>query len=134
MRFVDTNVVLRYLTRDDKVKAERCKKLLQDAVSGKSPSLFISDMAVAEIVWVLESVYKLSSSEVNEKLEVILAAPNLEFQNKAIVSQCLVIYATYNVDFIDAYQAVLAQHLGISRIYSYDTDFNKLAGVERVEP
>lgn len=96
--------------------------------------MFMSDIAVAEIVWVLESVYKLSKNDIKEKLGIVLSAPNINVQNYDIISESAVLYAAYNVDFIDAYQAVLAKHHQITVIYSYDTDFDKLAGVSRNEP
>jgi len=52
-------------------------------------------------------------------------------------------YARSGVDFIDAYHAALLERRGLSRgvaprgerrLYSYDEDFDKIAGLERVEP
>jgi len=134
MKLVDANVIIRYLTRDDQKKAEACRVLLEKTVAGPAPSLFMADIAIAEIVWVLESVYKLSKDEIKDKLETVLNTPNIDFQNKDVLTESVVIYATYNIDFIDAYQAVFAKHRQISDIYSYDTDFDKLAGVSRIEP
>ncbi|MDP1809127.1 MAG: PIN domain-containing protein [Actinomycetota bacterium] len=134
MKLVDANVIIRYLTCDDQKKAEACRALLEKTVAGRAPSLFMADIAIAEIVWVLESVYKLSKDEIKDKLETVLNTPNIDFQNKQVLTESVVIYATYNIDFIDAYQAVLAKHRQISAIYSYDTDFDKLAGVSRIEP
>lgn len=134
MNLVDANIVIRYLTRDDPGKAEKCRALLEKTIAGQGPALFMSDLAVAEIVWVLESIYKLSKSEIRDNVETVLSAPNIEFQNKEFLSESVVLYAAHNVDFIDAYQAVLVKHRQMSGIYSYDTDFDKLAGVLRLEP
>lgn len=134
MNLIDANILIRFLARDDEEKAERCKSLLEAVVKGKSPRLFVCDLAVAEIIWVLESFYGLSKAEVQRKIEGILNTSNLEFQNKSIISESVIIYATHNIDFIDAYQATLAKQAQITNIYSYDTDFDKLADIKRLEP
>lgn len=132
MKLVDSNVVIRFLTKDDPKKAESCRKLIEKELG--SDNLLLSDLAIAEIIWVLESVYKLKKDEIKEKTEAILNSKGLNFQNKNLLSEAIIVYSTYNVDFIDAYQAVLMQHADINTIYSYDRDFDKLKNITRIEP
>jgi predicted nucleic acid-binding protein len=51
MDFLDTNVILRYLTRDDPVKAERCFELFQ-RLKRKEVKLVTSESVLAEVVYV----------------------------------------------------------------------------------
>lgn len=44
------------------------------------------------------------------------------------------IYARKNIDYIDAYNAVLMRRLSLKAIYSYDKDFDKIEGIDRLEP
>ena len=133
MKLVDANIIIRFLTKDQKHKAERCKRLFEDAVKGKI-KLYISDLTVAEVVWVLEKVYKCSRTDIREKVEAILNTPNLIFQNKEIIAECTILYDIHNIDFIDAYHAVLMSKRDIEEIYSYDTDFDILERIIRKEP
>lgn len=132
--FVDTNVFLRFLTRDDPRKAEQARKLFQDAVDGRV-TLVISLMVVAEIVWTLESFYKLSKQDVAAKVETILNTPNLECPEGELALYALDLYTTKNVDFIDAYHVFLLKSQGLSRIVTYDRKhFKRMPDLEIVEP
>jgi predicted nucleic acid-binding protein len=44
------------------------------------------------------------------------------------------LYVHLNIPFPDAYLAVQMQQTGSSQIYSFDTDFDRIAGVQRSEP
>jgi predicted nucleic acid-binding protein len=44
------------------------------------------------------------------------------------------LFASNDIDYIDAYNAVLMQRKGISNIYSYDTHFDLINNINRLEP
>lgn len=104
--FVDTNVFLRFLTQDDLDKAEKARLLFASAVAGEVV-VETSLLVIAEIVWTLESFYGLPHEEVAELVTTILATPNLECPSKELLIETLLAYTERNVDFIDAYHAVL---------------------------
>ncbi|MCI0469240.1 MAG: PIN domain-containing protein [Nitrospirae bacterium] len=131
--FVDTNIFLRYLTADDPAKYERCRELFKRAVNGKV-SLLTSEMVIAELIWTLQSFYKVPKAEVIEKISVVASTPNLIIPNSDIIAEALVIYSRKNIDYIDAYNVVFMRHHNTNNIYSYDTDFDSIAGIERIEP
>lgn len=131
--FVDTNIFLRFLLKDDRKKAGRCKKLFEKAKEGKV-KLFTSDLVIAEVVWTLESFYKLGKKEVSENVRRLLTLKNLGIPGASLLIEALVIYEEKNVDFIDAYNYILMLHGGVESVASYDTDFDKLPGVLRQEP
>jgi predicted nucleic acid-binding protein len=131
--FVDTNIFLRFLLKDDRKKAEHCKNLFEKAEKGKI-KIFTSDLVIAEVIWTLESFYKLSKKEVSEKVRQMLTLKNLGIPGASLLIEALVIYEEKNVDFIDAYNYILMLNGGLERIASYDTDFDKLYGLKRQEP
>ena len=104
--FVDTNVLLRFLTQDDLAKAEKARRLFASAVAGELV-VETSLLVIAEIVWTLESFYGLTRAEVAEQVVTILTTPNFECPSKELLVEALLAYAERNVDFIDAYHAVL---------------------------
>ena len=133
MRFVDTNIFLRFLVNDDSKKADACELLFRNAITGKE-SLFTTDMVIAEIVWVLESYYELAKNDVREKVEKILNTPNLVCPQKDIILSALNVYTEKNIDFIDAFNAMTLRDKGIGELYSYDPYFDRIDGLVRLEP
>jgi len=133
MKFVDTNVFLRFMLNDDPEKADACEMLFRRAVNGEE-SLFTTEMVVAEIVWVLESYYELTKNDVREKLEKILNTQNLDCPNKEIIINSLAAYEEKNIDYIDAYNASILKMKGINEVYSYDRHYDRFKWIRRTEP
>lgn len=133
MRFVDTNVFLRYLINDDPEKADACETLFKKAVAGEE-ALFTTDLVIAEIVWVLESYYELAKHDVRKMVEQILNTKNLNCINKDLILNALYVYAEKNIDYIDAYNGIILKANGIKEVYSYDKHFNRLGWLKRIEP
>ncbi len=131
--FVDTNLFLRYLTKDDPGKYERCRAVFKKAVGGKV-SLLTSEMVIAELIWTLLSYYRVPKAEVIEKVSIIISTPNLHVVDRTIIADALVLYSQKNIDFIDAYNALFMKFHGLEKIYSYDEDFDAIEGIERKEP
>ena len=137
MRFLDTNVILRYLTRDDEAKAEACYRLFQRA-SRDEEELFTCEAIVTEVVYVLSSrraPYRLSRAEIRERLVPILTIRGLRLPQKHVYIEALDIYVSFpSLDFEDALAIAHMNRLGIEEIMSYDRDFDRVAGIQRVEP
>jgi predicted nucleic acid-binding protein len=132
-KFIDTNIFLRYLTRDDLSKYERCREMFKKALKGEI-AMSTSGMVIAELIWTLLSYYKVPKAEVIEKVFVILGTENLFVPDKNVLADALVLYARKNIDFIDAYNAVFMKYQGLCEIYSYDEDFEAIEGIQRREP
>jgi len=130
--FVDTNVFLRFLMRDDPVKAEDRRALFQRAEQGEL-DLVVNDLVVAELIWTLRSYYRLPKQEVVDSVREILAMRSIRVPRKAVLLEGLAVYEQFNVDYIDAYNALDSRRKGVERVCSYDEDFDSL-GVVRVEP
>ncbi len=135
MQFIDTNIFLRFLTKDDSVKAAKCRKLLQSAAEGDL-KLYTTDLVVAELIWVLQSpkTYNLNPSEIFEIVMPLLTIKNLYFPCKNVFPDIMELFKTENIDFIDAYSSIIMRGRKIDTIYSYDKHFDQLSDVERQEP
>jgi predicted nucleic acid-binding protein len=133
-QFVDTNIFLRYLTRDDPEKAEACFQLMEKAKNGEA-SLTTSESVIAEVVFVLASprVYALPRSEVRARLYPILALEGLRIPDRRKYFRALDLYANHAIDFEDALTVADMEHRQIEELYSYDQDFDKLGNVKRLE-
>lgn len=133
MRFVDTNVFIRLLTNDFPEKADACEEIFRKAVQNEE-SLFTTDMVITEIVWVLESFYELPKKDVQDKVEKILNTPNLICPNRELILSALVMYTESNIDYVDAYNALILRSKGIDEVYSYDKHYDRIDWVRRLEP
>jgi Predicted nucleic-acid-binding protein, contains PIN domain len=132
-RFIDTNIFLRYLTRDDPSKYDNCREIFKKAIEGKI-ALVTSGMVIAELVWTLLSYYKIAKADIVEKVTIIVSTENLFIPDKNIIADALVLYSRKNIDYIDAYNAVFMKYHGLDEIYSYDRDFDAIEGIKRTEP
>jgi len=117
--FVETNVFLRFLTNDDPVKAKRAETLSRDALRGKI-RLATSLLVIAEIIWTLESFYKLETPDIAAKVGKILNTPNLECSESSLLFMALDLYAHANIDFVDAYNVFHMRERGLTQILTHD--------------
>ena len=132
--FIDTNLFIRYLTNDDPQKADRVDRLLEQAVNGEI-ELITAEIVLAEVVWVLESYYKIEKARIAEMLKAILSTPGLKVLNGRIVEKALQYYSLQNIDFVDAYIVALMQKHKITGIYSFDKKhLDRITHITRLEP
>jgi predicted nucleic acid-binding protein len=130
---IDANIVLRFLTNDIPKQADRCTELLQRIESG-SKEVWLPDLILADIVLTLEKFYKQPKQRIQELLIPILELKGLRHNNKKISKLAFQLYVEKNIDWIDAF--VVAQMITQKKceIYSYDSDFDKVDGINRLEP
>ncbi|MDO8948665.1 MAG: PIN domain-containing protein [Desulfocapsaceae bacterium] len=132
--FLDANIFIRYLTNDDPAKADRVEKLLESAAAGKE-RLLTTEMVIAEVVWVLESYYKLGNLAIGPMVKAILATPGLDVINGALVEKAVERYMAQNIDFIDGYIVAVMEHRKVNEIFSYDKKhLTRIKTILRKEP
>ena len=132
-RFLDTNVILRYLTRDDGRKAEAALDLLLRAERGEE-RLFTSVIVIFEVTYTLAGYYGVPRERIRELLVPIIYLRGLRLPGKRLLRQALDLYCEKRISFADAYNACLVLARGETEVYSYDTDFDRIEGLTRVEP
>lgn len=132
-KFIDTNIFIRYLTKDDPSKYDKCREIFKKAVEGKT-NLATSGMVIAELIWTLLSYYKVTKADVIEKISIIVSTENLYIPDKDIIADALILYSRKNINYIDAYNAVFMRYHGFDEIYSYGQDFDAIEGIKRQEP
>lgn len=132
--FVDTSVLLRFLVKDDDLKARAVEKLLLTA-SGKGTVLHILPVTMLEIVWVLEKAYKFGKKEVRGLAEAIINTPQLKVEMGDVFLKALKAYEEKNVKFADAVMAYWGLEKKISIAYTYDEkDFRRIEGLTVKRP
>ncbi|MDP8969439.1 MAG: PIN domain-containing protein [Actinomycetota bacterium] len=127
--YVDTNVFVRHLTGDPPASARRATAFLS-----RAEELVLADLIVAEIVYVLESVYKLSPVETALRVRAILGFPSVVTVDKARLLRAVNLYETARLHFAEAYLVACAEASGVGSVASFDRSIDRVVTVQRVEP
>lgn len=133
MRFLDTNILLRYFTRDNLEMAEAARCLLARIERGEE-KVVTSPLVVFETVFTLQRTYGVSRERIAAMVSAIVSLPGIQFNEKRVCLDALALFVRQNISFADAYTAVHMRSRGITEIYSWDTDFDKIEDVHRVAP
>ena len=127
--FVDTNVLIRHLTGDPPDLAARATAFLAEA-----DELLLPDLIVAEVVYVLESLYEVPVDEVARLARSTIAFPPIRTLDHALLLRALEVYETHRIDFTEAYLVASAEASGILDIASFDRSIDRVTTANRIEP
>ena len=127
--FVDTNVLIRHLTGDPVEMATRATSYLRTETE-----LLVTDLVVAETVYVLESFYETPREQVAVALRSLIALASVETVDSALLLRALEVFEIDRIDFAEAYLVASAESTGVNRIASFDRSIDRVRTVERVEP
>ena len=130
---IDANIILRFLTNDIPKQADRCTGLLKRIESGLE-EVWLPDLVLADLVWTLEKFYKQPKQRIQELLIAILELKGLRHNNKKISKLAFQLYVEKKIDWTDAFVAAQMITQKKFEIYSYDSDFDKVDGINRLEP
>ena len=128
MRAVDTNVLVRVVTRDDAKQASAADAFI-------APGAWVSQLVLAETVWVLESVYGLDATRCALAVEMLLQHATLTLQDPEVVAAALERFRQRPaVGFTDCLVLEIARKAGQLPLGTFDRNLAKLDGAERLKP
>jgi len=128
MRFIDSNVLLRYLTSDDASASALSAQIIR-RVSDGTEEACTTDVHVYEVTCVLasKSLYALSHVDIRDRLRPLLLMKHLKISNKRLCVAALELFAQHDeLDFADALAVALMQEQGTGEIYSFDRHFDQV--------
>ncbi|MEA2515550.1 MAG: uncharacterized protein QOJ59_5039 [Thermomicrobiales bacterium] len=133
--FVDANIFLRYLTKDDAVKSRHARKLFERAALGEF-DLTTSEAIVAETVYVLSpnTLYRQGRSDIALALKALFGSGAISLDHQQSVLQALDLYETTKLDFEDCLAVAHSLRATDGRIFSYDRTLSRISGITRLEP
>ncbi len=124
--FIDTNIFLRVLIKEDETQYARCYSVLK-AIKENKIKARTSTVVLTEIVWTLNSYYKFPKKDITIAVRSILHLRGLDIKDYYNYPKALEWYEKYSIKFIDA---LIASHPEIQEkkmtIISYDRDYRKL--------
>ncbi|HEU4964125.1 MAG TPA: PIN domain-containing protein [Bacilli bacterium] len=124
--WIDTNIIVRFLTNDHPEMSRECQALMQRADEGLV-RLKVPVMVIAECCWVLKRIYRFSDAIIADTLRDLIMADGIEMEEKEIVFEALYQFGKHNVGFIDAYLAESARVKQPGYILTFnEKDFTRL--------
>ena len=127
--FIDTNVLIRHLTGDPPDMAAAATRFLAEA-----DDLLVVDLVIAEVVYVLESFYRVERARVAELIRRIVAFDAVRVQDEGLILRSIEIYEEHRIDYAEAYLCGCAEGTAGSSVASFDRSIDRVATVIRVEP
>jgi len=108
MVLIDANVILRYVLKDNFEMAQRVEDLL------KTNKVYVGFEVIAEVVYVLEKVYKVERNEIVNTLRVFFSHISISVESNEVLDTSLSLFDTSKLDFVDT--VLYAKN----RVYGYD--------------
>ena len=128
---VDTNVLVRYLVRDDAAQADAARALLE-RLTPERPG-FICREVVIEVVWVLERAYGFTRAQIADVLVELIATDSIVVEAADDMAGVVYAYREGGVGFADLMILAAAEREGAGPLYTFDRQFARTSGVDLVE-
>lgn len=119
MKALDTNVLVRFLVRDDPGQAEAVYQLFKGAEARKL-TFWVPLVVVLETLWVLDAVYHIGRDEILDALENLLLMPVLMFESQAAVRDFVGSSRKSSLGLPDILIAHAARHSGCDGVLTFD--------------
>jgi predicted nucleic-acid-binding protein len=126
MLAVDTNILVRLIVRDDAVQARTAELAV-------AKGAWISHLVLAETLWVLDAVYDLSREKIATAVDMLLNHEVITVQDADVIQLALEHFRVRGgIDFSDCLVLEIARKAGHLPVATFDRDFAKLEGVQRL--
>jgi len=124
MKALDTEVLVRFLVKDDERQASAAYEIFKQAETDKQV-FFVSLLVVLETVWVLEAVYSVERKEILQVIDELVSMPILEFEAQPVIRRVLSSAKDSNTDLSDFLIAHSAADAGCECVLTFDKRASK---------
>lgn len=115
---LDTNVLVRYIVRDDEQQTQDATAFI-DALTPEEPA-FVSVVVLCELCWVLRSTYGAGRTECADAIDAILEVPEFEFEDLDLCTLAVRAYRLGLADFSDYIIRETAAHARCIGVKTFD--------------
>ena len=127
MRAVDTNVLIRLVTRDDPRQVAAAEAFVERGA-------WVSHLVLMETVWVLSSVYEIETAGIANAVEVLLNHRDLTLQDGDTIMAALALFrGKPNVSFSDCLVLEVARKAGHLPLGTFDRSLGRIDGAESLK-
>ena len=126
---LDTNVLVRLVTRDDEAQAQRAKAAF-DTHAGEDGGLFVADIVLVELCWTLVRSYELTRADLARTVQALLDNASIALESAAAAKIALAYFEAGSADFPDCLIVAKAGQVGCIQTLSFDRRMELLPGVQ----
>ncbi len=126
MPSVDSNILLRYIVKDNQEQAESARRFL-DKLTPQQPG-FICREVIQEFVWVLERTYKFPREQIAELVFGLTSTAGFVVETTDDIANAAELYAQTNDDFSDLMILAAAERVGAKPLYTFDRKLARMEG------
>ena len=116
---IDTNILVRYFTQDNLEQAQIVEQVINSYATSPN-SLFINNIVMCELIWVLERGYKYSKEAISTVIKQMLSTEEFAFENQELLWLSLNQYNQNKLDFSDALIGESNKEFGCSKTLTFD--------------
>jgi len=116
---LDTNVLVRYLVRDDDLQFERARTLIGRAETA-GEEVFVNLLVMQETEWVLRSRYRLSKARIVATFSALLDTTDVGFEDESTLEEALFVWKDTPTEFSDCLIGARNRRLGCRATATFD--------------
>jgi predicted nucleic-acid-binding protein len=116
---LNADILIRHLAQDDPIQSRKATELIEQRLTEENPG-FVSIVAMAETVWVLERAYRLTAPDIATAIERVLQADVLMVESEQEVFTAMIALKQGRGSFADALIGALGGKAGCSRTLTFD--------------
>ncbi|MEH1858213.1 MAG: type II toxin-antitoxin system VapC family toxin [Nostoc sp.] len=126
---LDTNILVRYLTKDDEKQWKQAAEIIE-----REEQCFVANIVLCELVWVLRgNPYQFSREEISNTIDLMLQCSVFELENRSVIYQALQRFKQGSADFSDYLIGAIAQDYGCSLTATFDRKLRNEKGFDLFE-
>lgn len=99
-----------------------------------APDLLLTDLVVAETVYVLESFYETPRDQIAQAMRSLVGFRSVLCVDAALLLRAIEVYESKRIDFAEAYLTACAESTGVGKVASFDRSIDRITTIERIEP
>lgn len=127
MRGLDTNVLVRYLTRDDPAQFRRAEAAVAELVAAGEPAR-LDEIVLCELTWVLQSGYGLARAAVADSLDALLETAQFVIEDRDTVRAAVEHFRAGPGDFSDYLLGLRNRNAGCADTATFDRKLRAAEG------
>ena len=124
---IDTNVLVRFLVRDDEAQFEKARKLIRREITA-GRRVFVNQLALMETEWGLRSRYAVPKNQIIEAVSGLLNATDIQFEDEPVIEEALFVWKDSIADFADCLIGAKNRRMGCRATATFDAKASKLPG------
>ncbi|MCP4992507.1 MAG: type II toxin-antitoxin system VapC family toxin [Gammaproteobacteria bacterium] len=131
MKALDTNVLVRFLVKDDPLQAAQVHHLLKQH-EARNEMLYIPLIVIMELIWVLQAAYQVNREEIVGAINDLMSMPLLEFEQQSAVRAFVQSAKETTYDLSDLLIALSARQGGCESTLTFDNKASRFELFEKI--